>query len=257
MLIDTHAHLTAPSVLNDIGAILERAEQANVKKILNIATQPEELTAGLNISKNYPWVYHAAATTPHDAEKTGGRDFSFFEEAALNGQLKAIGETGLDYHYFSSTREAQKNLLIRNLKLARQTHLPIIIHCREAFSDLFEILDEFYVSQGRHLPGVLHCFTGTAAEAETILQKGWFLSFSGIVTFKKSESLREIAKMTPLEQLLIETDTPYLAPQKKRGHPNEPAFLIETAECISQLKKISINTLAKATTVNAQRFFQI
>ena len=178
-------------------------------------------------------------------------------ESARKGFLKAVGETGLDYHYTHSARDIQRQFLRRYLQLALECDLPVIIHCREAFSDLFHVLDEDYVVNGKHASGVLHCFTGTMQEAEKVIERGWMLSLSGIVTFKKSTELQQVAREVPLEQLLIETDTPYLAPQKHRGKPNEPAFLVETAAFIAELKQIPIEELAKATSDNARRFFQI
>ena len=133
----------------------------------------------------------------------------------------------------------------------------MIIHCREAFNDLFEILDADYCQNGHYSPGVLHCFTGTLQEAEEVLKRGWMLSLSGIVTFKKSIELQQVAREVPLNQLLIETDTPYLAPQSHRGKQNEPSYLVETAACIASLKKIPLEELAHATTQNAIDFFHL
>ena len=166
-------------------------------------------------------------------------------------ELVAIGETGLDYHYSFSTPDNQKKYLRLYLKLALETKLPIIIHCREAFADFFEIID----SRLPGCPGVLHCFTGTLKEAEEVLKRGWYLSLSGIATFKKSTELREVAKITPLDQLLIETDAPHLAPQSKRGLQNEPAYLLETAQMIAAAKGIDVIQLAQSTTANAKSLF--
>ncbi len=257
MLIDSHAHLTDSTILAGVSALIARAKEAGVEKILNIATNPQELEAGYILSETYPWIYQAGSTTPHDAENEGESTFSYFEKAAYSGRLKAVGETGLDYYYFASTKEQQKKLLIRYLELARQSSLPVVIHCREAFSDLFEILDKYYTHEGKHLPGVLHCFTGTAEEAKEVILRGWYLSLSGIVTYKKSQALREIAATIPLDRLLIETDTPYLAPQAKRGQTNEPAFLVETAQMIASLKNIPFKILAESTAQNACSLFKI
>lgn len=256
-LIDSHAHLTRSDTLYGIEALLERAQQAGVKQIVNICTDLETLNLGLELSQKYPWIYNVAATTPHDVEKEGEVVFPVIAEHARKGHLVAIGETGLDYHYQHSSSSAQKNFLRRYLQLALECRLPVVIHCRDAFKDFFEILDVEYKQNGRLAPGVLHCFTGTLAEAEQVIERGWFLSLSGIVTFKKSEELRGVAKMVPLNQLLIETDTPYLAPQSKRGQPNEPAYLVETAQLIAQIKGISLNELASATQKNTCQLFQI
>lgn len=257
MLTDSHAHLTSPSIFDQLDLLLERAKQAGVKTIVNICTDPLSLKRGLQLSQREPWIYQAAATTPHDVEKEGEEVFALIEYHARQGHLQAVGETGLDYHYAHSHPSIQKEFLRRYLQLALECQLPVIIHCREAFTDFFEILDEEYQIHGRHASGVLHCFTGTVQEAEQVLKRGWMLSLSGIVTFKKSVELQEVAKLVPLDQLLIETDSPYLAPQKHRGKQNEPAFLIETAAYIAALKHISLEELAHATTKNAQQLFNI
>lgn len=256
MFIDSHAHLTSSTVYEHVEDVLTRAQQVGVQAIVNICTNPLSLERGLELSQRYPWIYQAAATTPHDVEKEGEEVFEIMASAARKGQLKAVGETGLDYYYEHSNRQIQKDFFRRYLQLALECQLPVVIHCREAFADFFEILDADYCVQGRHAPGVLHCFTGTLAEAEEVLKRGWMLSLSGIVTFKKSQELQQVAREIPLEQLLIETDAPYLAPQSHRGKPNEPAFLVETAAFIAHLKQISVEELAQATAQNAKRLFR-
>lgn len=255
--VDSHAHLTSDAVFGDVDSVLERADKAGVKSIINICTDVNEMVRGIELSKRYPWVFNAAATTPHDVEKQGEADFDFIAKEARHGGLVAVGETGLDYHYEHSKVDIQKHFLRRYLQLALECHLPVIIHCREAFADFFTILDEEYVVQGKHAPGVLHCFTGTLAEARQVLDRGWYLSLSGIVTFKKSFEVQEVAKMVPLNQLLIETDTPYLAPQSHRGKPNEPTFVLETALFIAKLKGISLDEVIQATSVNARTLFSL
>lgn len=256
MLIDSHAHLTG-RIFDQADAFLERAQQAGLEAIVNICTDVLSLERGLELSKRYPWVYQVASTTPHDVEKEGEAVFETMAQAARQGHLKAVGETGLDYHYSYSDRGIQKKFLSRYLQLALECKLPIVIHCREAFADLFDIVDVDYSVNGKIAPGVLHCFTGTQQEAEQVLKRGWMLSLSGIVTFKKSLDLQAIAKEVPLEQLLIETDTPYLAPQTHRGQTNEPAFLAETAAFLANLRGISLQELAQATSGNAKRVFGI
>ncbi len=254
-MIDSHAHLTSDAVYSDVDAVLGRAQAAGIAAIVNICTDKKTLDRGLELSKRYPWIYNAAATTPHDVEAEGESMFEPIAREARAGRLAAIGETGLDYHYQHSPRETQQKFLRRYLQLALECHLPVVIHCREAFADFFNILDAEYRVAGRHAPGVLHCFTGTVAEAEEVLKRGWYLSLSGIVTFKKSVNLREVAQRVPLDQLLIETDTPYLAPQSKRGHPNEPSYLVETASFIAGLKGIALDELVQATAGNARHLF--
>lgn len=256
--IDSHAHLTCDeSTFIQIHDILTRASHANVKKIVNICTTIDSLSRAIALKEQYPWVYNSAAITPHDVEKIGEGAFPIIADHAKSGQLVAIGETGLDYYYNHSNPEIQKKFLIRYLHLALENKLPVVIHCREAFSDFFQILDQEYIVNKSHAPGVLHCFTGTIKEAEEVLKRGFYLSLSGIVTFKKSIELQEVAKMVPLNQLLIETDTPYLAPQSKRGKPNEPSFILETAAFIAKLKGISTEELLKATSQNTSTLFSL
>jgi len=254
---DSHAHLTSKALYPDIDAILGRAKTSRVNTIINICTDIETLYKGIALKKNYPWVYNAAATTPHDVAKEGEDVFPIIANHARKGSLIAIGETGLDYFYSHSPNEIQHKFFRKYLQLALECKLPVIIHCREAFADFFEILDEEYIVNGKHAPGVLHCFTGTISEAEEVLKRGWMLSLSGIVTFKKSHELKEVAKLVPLDQLLIETDAPYLAPQTKRGKQNEPAFVTETAAVIADLKGVDTETIANASYANALKLFQL
>jgi TatD DNase family protein len=251
---DSHAHLSSSDVLPQIEAVMMRANIAGVSKIVNICTDPATLREGLALEQRFPQIKNAGATPPHDVEQEGEEAFSLFAEAARMKKLIAIGETGLDYHYKELNPQVQKHFLKRYLHLALECNLPVIFHCREAFADLFAVTDGEY---RKGAPAILHCFTGTLEEAEEVLARGWYLSLSGIVTFKKSDTLREVAKRAPLKQLLIETDTPYLAPQSKRGKQNEPSFLPETAQCIALAKGISVEEVARATFENASRVFQM
>lgn len=255
--IDSHAHLTSDSVYPHVDELLARAQAAGVTRIVNICTDPDTLAKGLELHKRYPWVYNTAATTPHDVEKEGEEAFPYIAEQARLGNLVAVGETGLDYFHHHSPPEKQQHFLRRYLKLALECKLPVVIHCRDAFADFFKILDEEYMVNGSHAPGVLHCFTGTVGEAEQVLKRGWYLSLSGIVTFKKSDELRKVAEITPLDKLLVETDTPYLAPQSRRGKVNEPAFLVETAAMIALAKGVSVEEVARASSQNAERLFKL
>jgi len=250
--IDSHAHLSSSEVLPLITPFIERSLAACVTHVLNICTDPNTLEAGLDLTSRYSFIQNAGATPPHDVEKEGKEAFCIFEKAARDKKLCAIGETGLDYYYHGSAKDLQKQYLVKYLHLAAETQMPVIFHCREAFKDLFEIVDLEYPKQAQ---AVLHCFTGDLNEAEEVLRRGWYLSLSGIVTFKKSEYLREVAKMVPLSQLLIETDTPYLAPQSQRGKMNEPSFLPEVARCIASVKGIEVEEVARATAENARCLF--
>lgn len=249
---DSHAHLTSEAILPIVEEVISRAKQSNILHILNICTDKSSLEEGISLNQKHPFVKNAGATTPHDVEKEGELFFPLFQKAAEENQLAAIGETGLDYHYTHSPIPLQKQFLVKYLNLASAHQLPVIFHCRDAFEDLFSIVDYEYPKKSA---AVLHCFTGSLKEAEEVLKRGWYLSLSGIVTFKKSEELREVAKMVPLSQLLIETDSPYLAPQSKRGKPNEPSFLPETAQLIAAVKGIPAHEVASATFQNAKGLF--
>jgi TatD DNase family protein len=246
-MIDSHAHLSAPPVLDHIEEILERAQKRGVKAIVNICTDEKSLEEGLLLAKRYPWVFNAAATTPHDVEHESL--LGLVEKEAKN--LVAIGETGLDYHYEHSPKKKQQESLVEYFELAKKVGLPLVFHCREAFEDLFALADHHYKGAA-----VVHCFTGTKEEAEKCLDRGWFISLSGIMTFKKSVVLREVADFVPIASLLIETDAPYLAPQSKRGQMNEPSFLEETARCLAEVKKMEFEEVCEQTARNARDFFR-
>lgn len=251
MFVDSHAHLTSDAIYPEVDQVLERAKKAGVEKIVNICTDLVTLERGLELNQRYPWVYNSAATTPHDVDKWGEAHFETIE--AARNDLIAIGETGLDYYYEHSPKELQKKFLKKYLQLATECVKPVIIHCREAFGDLFEILDKEYAG-----PGVLHCFTGTLEEAkEVVKRKGWYLSLSGIVTFKKSVGLQEVARLIPLDKLLIETDSPYLAPQPFRGKTNEPGFIRATANMIAEMKGVNLQEVADVTSQNAKDLFKL
>jgi len=250
--VDSHAHVSDAALLPHIEAIVARARLAHVEKILNICTTPEELAVGLELEKRFPEIRCAGATTPHDCEQECESTFACFAKAARERKLAAVGETGLDYYYKELPKEVQKRVLERYLQLSCETKLPVIFHCREAFADLFTMTDALYPKGS---PAILHCFTGTMEEAQGVWDRGWYLSLSGIVTFKNSQALREVAKLAPLSQLLIETDAPFLAPQSKRGKQNEPAFLPEVASCIAAVKGVRVEEVARATSENAKALF--
>lgn len=253
MFIDSHAHLTCDPAYEQLDEVLKRAKENKVEKIVNICIDKLSLERGLALAEKEKWIHNVGATTPHDVEKEGGLYFPFFEMVAKQGKLVAIGETGLDYHYEHSPKELQQTFLKKYFSLAEACLLPVVIHCRDAFDDLCAIASECF-PKGQ---AVLHCFTGTMKEAEVALERGWMVSFSGIVTFKRSEDLRAVAKEVPLNQMFIETDTPYLAPQSKRGKMNEPSFISETAQTIANVKGIPLEEVAEMTSKNVQKFFNL
>ncbi|MEX0961946.1 MAG: TatD family hydrolase [Simkaniaceae bacterium] len=250
-LFDTHAHLTWGETYLHLPEILNRAKEIGVERIVNICTDQETLLRGLELGKKENFIFNSGATTPHDVEKEGERLFPLFAKAARDKELLAIGETGLDYFYEHSNKKIQQEFFIRYLHLAKACHLPVIIHCRNAFDDLYAHLDQEF--SGKVL---LHCFTGSYEEAKKGVDRGFLISMSGIATFKKSSSLRETFAKLPSKNLVIETDTPYLAPQSKRGKgSNEPSYILETCQVLADIKKRSLEEMAKITFENANQFF--
>jgi len=256
-MIDSHAHLGAldPATLHPV---LMRAVSAGVSAIINIATDEQTISHGQKLlielhNKATPAIFLAAATTPHDVAKDGETFFPIVKQAVEKKTLIAIGETGLDYHYLHSPKETQILYLQKYLDLAHWAQLPVIIHCRDAFQDLFSITDarEFKV------PMLIHCFTGTMEEAQEVISRGWYLSLSGIVTFPKSTVLQEVAAKIPLNRLLIETDSPFLAPVPYRGKTNEPAYVLEVAKMIAKIRSTSLETIIQHTSANTKRFFHV
>lgn len=254
MIFDSHAHLNFDQFSEEEWVeTLERAYSSNVKAIVDVATDPHSFRRSLSIPKGPVSLYRAAATTPHDLKTNDDPFFSKVEEAVEKNLLIAIGETGLDYFHSPHTKNHQQKVFERYIELSKKSSLPLIIHCRDAFEDLFTILLE----QKLFSPNVLHCFTGTKEDAKKLLDMGWYISFSGIVTYPKSDELRKIVQFVPLDRLLVETDSPYLAPQPKRGKRNEPSFLRYTVETIAKVKNLSFEQIAKETFDNTCRIFAL
>lgn len=251
MIIDTHAHLCSDEVYPIVDQVIDRALAMGVEKMVNICTDAKSLERGFALRDRYPFIYNTAATTPHDVEKDGSHFLPIVESAAKKGQLIAIGETGLDYYYEHSSRNIQKEYLLKYFALATSYQLPLIFHCRDAFDDLFAFADVDYVGK----KAAVHCFTGSIDEARKALDRGWYISFSGVVTFKKSQQLRDVAHFVPLDKIFIETDSPYLAPQTRRGKQNEPSFIIETAQVIAGVKGVDVEEVMQQTSKNACAFF--
>jgi TatD DNase family protein len=252
MLIDSHAHLDDARFDGDRDAILQRAWDAGVRRILTIGNGrgPDEMGCGIPIAEAHHWVYTSAGVHPHDASRVEDRHYAELRALAAHPRVLAIGETGLDYHYDNSPRDAQREVFRRHLVLSREVQLPIIIHTREADEDTERMLRE-----NPPTAGVLHCFTSSEKLANFAVSIGLYISFSGIVTFPKSEPLAAIARQVPAERLLVETDCPYLAPVPHRGKRNEPAFVSDTAKYIAQLRNLSPEQVAEQTSSNFGRLF--
>ncbi|MCE5294625.1 MAG: TatD family hydrolase [Chlamydiales bacterium] len=250
--IDAHAHLTYAEA-TDVESLLAKAASAGVGSIINVCTNLGDLERGLALVKTSSAVavYNAAALTPHDAGKDDEAFFAEIVKRAESKELVAIGEIGLDYHYNFAPKDVQIATFKKYLVLARQHALPIVIHCREAFDDLVRVIDE----TAPDIAVMLHCFTGTVDEAKRAVDRGWYVSMSGIVTFPKSTALQDVAKVVPDNLLLIETDSPYLAPQGFRGQKNEPANIVHTAQFVANLRGMSVDDLGAITCENVKRLF--
>lgn len=258
MFTDSHAHIDGPEFDADRVEVIERAHAAGVKTILNVGTgDPHSgvFERAIELGRNNASIFSAIGVHPHDARFYDDQAESLIKELLARERVVAWGEIGLDFHYDNSPRDVQMDAFKRQLRAARECDVPVIIHTREAEAETVEILRSEYAGAERR--GVFHCFTGSKELAQHALELDFFISFSGIVTFRKAEDLREIAKQVPLENLLIETDCPFLAPVPHRGNRNEPAYVVEVARCIAELRGLQIDEVAHVTTENFKRFLRI
>ena len=252
MLTDSHAHLDDARFASDRDAMIQRAWDSGVRRILTIGngTGPDDMGCGIPFAEAHPWIFTTVGVHPHDASKVEDRHIEMMEQLAQHPRVMAIGETGLDYHYDNSPRDVQRQVFQRQLELAARVGLPVIIHTREADEDTERLL-----RAAAGVRGVLHCFTSSRALATAALDLGFLISFSGIVTFPNARELAEIAMSVPADRLLVETDCPYLSPVPHRGKRNEPAFVLETARFLAGVRGISIEELASQTSENFTRLF--
>lgn len=253
MLVDSHAHLDFPDFDEDRDAVLERARTAGVETIVSISTRVARFPQLRAMVERYPRVYCSVGTHPHNAAEEPDVTVDELVRLAADPKVVAVGEAGLDYHYDNAPRDAQRTSFLRHIAAARETRLPLVIHARDADQDMGDIL-EAESGQGA-FPAILHCFSSGRDLARRGVALGLYVSFSGILTFRRSDELRDIARDIPLDRLLVETDAPYLAPPPHRGRRNEPAYVVETATVLASVKGISVEALAKATTDNFYRIF--
>lgn len=253
MLVDSHCHLEYEGLADDEQGVLERARGAGVGAFLNISTRRSEWERVVGTAKREPDVWASVGIHPHEADAHEDLGREELLRATLDERVIGIGETGLDYYYDRSDRETQRALFRTHIDVARETRLPLIIHTREAEEDTAAILaDE--MERGA-FPALIHCFTASAAFARRVLDLGLTISLSGIVTFKNARELQEVAAGLPSERLLVETDSPFLAPVPHRGRPCEPAFVRDTAAFVAGLRGESLEQLAETTTRNFYRLF--
>jgi TatD DNase family protein len=253
MLIDTHCHLDFPDFEAERDDIVARAHAAGVKQMITISTRVRKFPTILAIAEKYPSVFCSVGTHPHNADEELDVSVTELVELSKNPRVVAIGEAGLDYFYDNAPRDAQQIGLRNHIAAARETGLPLVIHSRSADEDMAAILTE-ETGKGA-FPFLLHCFSSGPDLARIGVELGGYVSFSGILTFPKSEELRDIAKTVPLERMLVETDAPYLAPKPFRGKRNEPAYVAHTAAVLAETIGVSAEEIARITTENAFRVF--
>ena len=253
MLVDSHCHLDFPDFGGDLEAVVARAKAAGVGRIVTISTRIKRHSDIVDIAERFPDVFCSVGTHPHNAHEELDISAGEIVRRTRHPKVVAIGEAGLDYHYGHSPRDAQERGFRNHIAAARETGLPLIIHAREADQDMARILEE-ETGKGA-FPAVLHCFTGGAELARQAIALGLFISFTGIVTFKRSDELRAIAAALPADRFLVETDAPYLAPGRYRGKRNEPAYVAETAKVLAEVRGTSFDEIARQTTENFFRLF--
>jgi TatD DNase family protein len=248
-LVDSHCHLDDPKFDPDRDRVIERALAAGVEQMVAVGTGngPPDLEAGIRLAERYPFMYATVGIHPHDAAKATPESFARLRELARHPKVIAIGEIGLDFHYDFSPRPVQNSVFERQLEIAAELEKPVVIHTREAWAATLEML------AGWRGGGIMHCFTGDAEAAREALDLGFHLGFGGVVTFPKAGDVREAARITPDDRLLVETDSPYLAPVPHRGARNEPAFVVEVARRLAEVRGCAPEHIAEISTANFRR----
>jgi TatD DNase family protein len=251
-LIDTHCHLTFDDLGRDIDAVIARSRQAGVNGWITVGTDPQENQKAVELANQFENMYAAIAIHPHDAKDVTADILKELRELAQHNKVVAIGETGLDYHYNFSSHEEQQKVFAEHLKIAAELNLPVIVHCREAFDETMEILEQF-----RDVKKVVfHCFSGSGEQAKIVLDYGFYISFTGVVTFKNAEKTRRAAEVVPLDRMMVETDCPYMSPEPMRKQKiNEPALMVHTAGRLAELKGMGLADFAEDVTATSRAFF--
>ena len=254
-LIDSHAHIDFPQFDEDRDAMLERARAAGITTLLAIGSGPgpEKLDAAIPFAEQHDWIYATVGTHPHEARELTPQHLAQLAKLAKHPRVIAYGEIGLDYFYDHSPRDVQHRVFREQMEIAKQAKLPLIIHCRDAWPDCMSTLETTWKPTG--LGGILHCFTSTLEDAKRGVDMGFLISFAGNSTYPKAQNLRDVAKTLPLENLLIETDSPFLAPQPYRGKRNEPAYVAEVAKAIGSVRNLAAEEVGTITAANFRRFF--
>lgn len=252
MLFDTHAHFTDEAFNGDRDETIKAVYDSGVTLVMNSSCDEKSSREAIALAEKYPFIYASVGWHPENAECFSEASPDFIREWAKHPKVRAIGEIGLDYHYDEPPREVQKTVLDRQMALAQELQMPVVIHDREAHADCMEIV--------RRYPGVVgtfHCYSGSTEMARELLDRGWYLGFTGIITFKNARKALEVLEMCPLDRILIETDCPYMAPVPHRGERNDSRFLLFMAVRVAEMKGISVDEAARITTENGKRFFGI
>jgi TatD DNase family protein len=253
MLVDSHCHLDFPDFAAELGAVVARARAAGIGRMVTICTRVRKFPQVLAVAEKYPDIFCSVGTHPHNAHEELDIDAAALIELTQHPKVVALGEAGLDYHYDKSPRDAQAHGFRQHIAAARETGLPLVVHSREADADMSRILAE-ETGKGA-FPAVLHCYTGGRDLAFKAMELGLYIGFTGILTFKNGQDLRDIAKVLPAERILVETDSPYLAPLPCRGKRNEPSYVVNTAKVLAETRGVSEDEIAHQTTDNFFRLF--
>ena len=255
-LIDTHCHLTFEPLAEDIKGVLERSRAAGVTAWITIGTDTQHNRKVVELADRFEHMYAAVGVHPHDAKDVTGQTVAELKELAQSEKVVALGETGLDYHYNFSEHADQRRTFAAQLEIARELNLPVIVHCREAFDETIEILEQFIRLEGRLKGVVFHCFSGSTEQARIVLDHGFYISLTGVVTFKNAARAQQVAKIVPADRLMLETDCPYMSPEPMRKQKiNEPALMIHTARFLAELKEMPLDDFARAVTETSKNFF--
>ncbi len=252
-LFDTHTHLDQDEFAEDRPEVIRRAREAGVERILVVGISAESSEAAVALAQQHPGVFAAVGIHPNYAAQARPGDWQRVLKLLDHPRVVALGETGLDRHWDFTPFELQQEYFRRHLELSRQTGLPVVIHSRDCDQDILQALHQ--AAQSGPLRGVMHSFSSSWDVARECLQMGLYIGFAGMVTFKRNEALRAVAAQVPADRLLVETDSPYLAPVPKRGKRNEPAYVVHTAQCLAQVRGLELEQLARLTTENALRLF--
>lgn len=252
-MIDTHCHLTEPRLREQIDDVLTRCTDAGVREMVTIATGIGDAHAAIELCAKYANIRCAIGVHPnHSHDVQPAQAIEKLRKLQENDSVVAIGEMGLDYHYGDQFYLEQELIFKEQMRLAREVNKPVVIHCRDAVDDTLEIMRDF-----ADVPAVFHCFTGTREEATRIIDAGYLLGFTGVITFKKNDELREVVRQTPIDRILVETDAPYLTPEPVRKiKTNEPSFVVHTARAVAAIKGVSYEEVDRLTTENARRFYR-